>query len=65
MKDNVYPGEIWGANAQCQIFLLDSDAHIDHNEADFQVQFKQNIYKVFQQYRRDVLQVIYRYDYTL
>ncbi len=36
MKDNVYPGEIWGANAQCQIFLLDSDAHIDHNEADFQ-----------------------------
>ena len=37
MEDNVYPGEIWGANAQCQIFLLDSDAHIDHNEADFQV----------------------------
>ena len=37
MKDNVYPGEIWGANSQCQIFLLDSDAHMDHNEADFQV----------------------------
>jgi len=36
LSTNVYPGEVWGASAQCQIFLLDTDAHIDHNEADFQ-----------------------------
>ena len=32
-----YAGEVWSANAQCQIFLLDSDAHIDHRDSDFQV----------------------------
>ena len=26
----VYPGEIWTANRQCQIFLLDQNAFMDH-----------------------------------
>ena len=31
----VYPGEVWSANRQCQIFLLDSDAHMDHTETSY------------------------------
>jgi len=31
----VYPGEVWSASRQCQIFLLDNDAHIDHTESTF------------------------------
>merc|ERR1711962_670766 len=27
LENEVYPGEVWSANSQCQIFLLDSDAH--------------------------------------
>ena len=37
MESNQYPGETWTATAQCQIFLLDNNAHIDHTEKDFQV----------------------------
>ena len=35
IEAGVYPGEVWSANRQCQIFLLDSDAHMDHTDASF------------------------------
>jgi len=35
MEQDVFPGEVWSATEQCQIFLLDSDAHIDHNTQDY------------------------------
>jgi len=35
IEAGVYPGEVWSANRQCQIFLLDQDAQIDHTEATF------------------------------
>merc|ERR1711892_1600874 len=35
MKAGVFPGEVWSASRQCQIFLLDNDAHIDHTESTF------------------------------
>ena len=31
----VYPGEVWDANRQCQIFLLDQNAHMDHTDQNF------------------------------
>ena len=31
----VYPGEVWDANRQCQIFLLDQNAHMDHTDRNF------------------------------
>ena len=37
LETNVYPGEVWTANQQCQTFLLDSDARIDHTDKDFAV----------------------------
>ena len=35
IEAGVYPGEVWSASRQCQIFLLDSDAHMDHTDASF------------------------------
>lgn len=35
MEGGVYPGEVWSALRQCQIFLLDSDAKVDHTDANF------------------------------
>ena len=35
LKAGVYPGEVWSADRQCQIFLLDSDAHMDHTETTY------------------------------
>ncbi len=37
LDSNVFPGEVWTANQQCQTFLLDSDARIDHTDKDFSV----------------------------
>jgi len=35
MAAGVFPGEVWSASRQCQIFLLDKDAHIDHTESTY------------------------------
>ena len=35
IEAGVYPGEIWDANRQCQILLLDQNAHKDHTAQDY------------------------------
>merc|ERR1719244_2328850 len=35
MESGVLPGEVWSATRQCQIFLLDSDARVDHTTDSF------------------------------
>ena len=32
MDQGVYPGELWTADRQCQIFLLDPNAFMDHTD---------------------------------
>jgi len=34
MEKDTYPGEVWDADAQCKIFLLDNDARIDHTDSN-------------------------------
>ena len=35
LEAGVWPGEVWSASRQCQLFLLDQNARLDHTEETY------------------------------